>query len=496
VFSVSLKKNTLANYLGQGWQALMGLVFIPLYIRYLGVEAWGLVGFMATMQAWLLLLDMGMSPALAREMARFTAGEISASAIQNLLRSLEIVLGVAALLAGLSAWGLASWLADHWLKHDQLPAHTVVMAIAIMGWIVAGRIFEQLYRGALQGLQRQVWLNAAQAFMATARWAGAAGVLAWISSTVETFFIWQGVVSLITVAVLAFGTHRFLPSDNIKPIFSWTELQRIRRYAGGMLATSLLVLFLTQIDKLLLSTLLPLRSYGYYMLAASVAGSLGFLFSPLTSAVLPRFTELVARNDKPALINMYHRASQFMALIVIPPAVTMAVFAKPLLFIWSGDVELAVQSAPLVTLLALGTMFNAFMNIPYMLQLAHGWSGLAARINLAAVVIFVPALFYFIPRYGTLGAAWIWFILNFCYVIFGVHFMYRRLLLDQKWVWYRNDVFTPLLAATVPILIVFWLWPLSGSFAWIISGILIAVLFSYISSFFFIPATREILARR
>jgi O-antigen/teichoic acid export membrane protein len=68
-----LKRNVIANYLGQGWPALMGLAFIPLYIRYLGVEAWGLVGFMSMMQAWLTLLDMGLTPTLSREMARFKA---------------------------------------------------------------------------------------------------------------------------------------------------------------------------------------------------------------------------------------------------------------------------------------------------------------------------------------------------------------------------------------------------------------------------------------
>ena len=41
---MSLKKNFVANYFGQGWQALMGLAFVPVYIRYLGIESYGLIG--------------------------------------------------------------------------------------------------------------------------------------------------------------------------------------------------------------------------------------------------------------------------------------------------------------------------------------------------------------------------------------------------------------------------------------------------------------------
>lgn len=98
-----LKRNTIANFIGQGWVALMGLAFIPIYIRYLGVEAWGLVGFMSMLQAWFVLLDMGLTPTLSREMARFQAGAHSAQSIRNLLRSLEVIYGGVALVVVPSA---------------------------------------------------------------------------------------------------------------------------------------------------------------------------------------------------------------------------------------------------------------------------------------------------------------------------------------------------------------------------------------------------------
>ena len=53
---MSVKRNVLSNYLGQGWSAVMGLAFVPLYIKYLGIEAYGLIGLFAVMQAWLSLL--------------------------------------------------------------------------------------------------------------------------------------------------------------------------------------------------------------------------------------------------------------------------------------------------------------------------------------------------------------------------------------------------------------------------------------------------------
>ena len=54
---MSLQRNVAANYLASGWAALMGLAFVPWYVRYLGIESYGLIGVFGTMQVWLALLD-------------------------------------------------------------------------------------------------------------------------------------------------------------------------------------------------------------------------------------------------------------------------------------------------------------------------------------------------------------------------------------------------------------------------------------------------------
>lgn len=449
---MSLKKNTIANYLGQGWTALMGLAFIPVYIHYLGVEAWGLVGLMSMLQAWLTLLDMGLTPTLSREMARFQAGAHSAQSIRDLLRSLEVIYGgVAVAVVGI-VWLIAPWVSVHWLSAAQLSAKSVAQAIGIMGLVLAARMVEQIYRGAIQGLQRQVWLNGVQSVMATLRWAGAVGVLAWVDSSIEAFFLWQGLVSLLTMGILARQTYHWLPLRERPARFDLAAIVRIRRFAGGMAATTLLALLLTQVDKLLLSKLVSLEDFGYYALAASAAGALYFLVAPMVNAVSPRLTELVTRSEQPGLIDTYHRASQWLAAVLIPAALMMAAFAEPLLQVWTGNVGLAQQAAPLLALLALGTLCNGFMHVPYTTQLAHGWTGFAVRVNIVAVCFIVPAILWAVPRFGAIGAAWAWLALNAGYVLVSMHFMHRRLLPGEKWRWYRDAVFKPLIIGSITVL--------------------------------------------
>jgi len=439
----SVKRNIIANYLGSGWSALMGLVFVPLYIHYLGMEAYGLIGVFAILQAWLSLLDMGMTPTLNREMARFTAGAHTAQSILDLLRSLEQVCFAIAAGIVVAIWLSASWLSTHWLQAEKLPVEEVAQAIAIIGLVVALRFIESLYRGAILGLQEQVWLSAAGAGLATLRWGGAALVLMWVSPGIDAFFIWQGLVSALTIFSFYFVVHRHMPKTDAAARFSWIQLHGIRRFAAGMMATTLLSLLLMQVDKIILSRLLSLEMFGYYTLAGTVAAVLYQLTGPITQAYYPRFTELLTTGDIPGLINLYHQAAQLVSVIIIPAALMLAFFSESILLLWTGDALLARNAAPLLALLVLGTMLNGLMHIPYMLTLAYAWPGYAVRQNIVAVILLVPAILWATPRYGAIGAAWIWFILNAGYVLLGMHYLHRHLLKHEKWNWYSRDIGLP-----------------------------------------------------
>lgn len=436
----------------------MGLAFIPMYIKYLGIEAYGLIGLFALLQAWLSLLDMGMTPTLGREMARFTGGSHSAQSIRDLLHSIEVIaIGIALLIAGGIALS-ANWIATSWLQAESLPTEVVAQAFVVMGLVTAIRFMENVYRSSIVGLQRQVLFNVINSAMATMRGLGAVGVLIWVSASIEAFFIWQGLVSVATLMILAVTTYSSLPSAERGGRFSLQALRGVWRFAGGMLGITFLGLLLTQVDKILLAKLLALSDFGYYNLAAVVAAGLYMVITPITQAFFPRLCELHARNDQAALIDSYHKGAQLVSVFAGSVAIVVILFAETFLRLWTQDQDLARRTATLLILLTLGNLLNGLMWIPYQTQLAHGWTSLAVHINIAAVAVIVPAIIWATPRFGAEGAAWVWVSLNAGYLLIGIHFMYRRILNTEKWRWYLKDVFMPLLvgSAAASTLAVLW----------------------------------------
>jgi O-antigen/teichoic acid export membrane protein len=488
-----LKRNLVANYLGQGWVAIMGLAFIPLYVKYLGIEAFGLIGLFALLQAWLSLLDIGMTPTLSREMARFSGGTHSAQSIRDLLRSIEVIIsGIAILIASTIALS-ANWIATSWLQIESLPRDVVARAFMLIGLVSAIRFIENIYRSIIIGLQRQVLYNVVNAVFATLRWLGAVGVLVWISASIEAFFIWQGVVSIATLIILIILTYTSLPRAERVGKFSLVALQGIWKFAGGISFVTLLGLLLTQVDKILLSTLLSLKEYGYYTLAAIIAGGLYTVITPITQSFYPRLCELHARNDQAGLINTYHKSAQLISVFAGSVAIVIILFSETFLRLWTQDPELAQQNKTLLSLLILGNLLNGLMCIPYLTQLAHGWTSLAIRINIIAIAIIFPAILLVTPRFGAEGAAWFWVSLNAGYVLIGIHFMYQRILCNEKWSWYIKDVLIPLFPGIVVASVLSLLWSAEKNILNDIVLLTLAALSTFIVMLLSTSTTRQLL---
>ena len=87
------------------------------------------------------------------------------------------------------------------------------------------------------------------------------------------------------------------------------------------------------------------------------------------------------------------------------------------------------------------------MNLPYALQLAHGWTSLTFYTNMVSVIILIPLEILAISYSGAIGAAMVWVILNGSYVIISIPIMHRRLLKGEQKRWYLEDVGGPLITA-------------------------------------------------
>ena len=445
-----VKTNFFANLAGSGWTALVGLACTPLYIRFMGMEAYGLIGFYFMLQGVIQVLDLGLSPTMNREMARYSALPEKTGEARDFVRTLEVGYWAIGILIGCTVWWTAPYIASHWIKAGNISPSEVRRAVTIMGALTALQWPLSFYQGGLLGLQRQVLHNGITIATSTLSGGGALLILWLVSPTVSAFFTWQIAVSLLQAAATTFALWRCLPGSGHSARFVPGITRNIWGFAAGMSGITITALLLTQLDKLILSKMLALTTFGYYILAGMVGNGLsGLLIAPMFNTVFPRFSALVAAGDERSLLEMYHGSTQVMAVMILPAAAVIALFPREIMHLWTGNLEIANNTAPIVSILVAGTALNGLMNLPYALQLSHGWTRIGLAINTFFILTLVPAIILMTRHYGGAGAASVWLGLNGIYMIVGVPLTHRRLLKGEAFRWFTKDVGIPLAGSLI-----------------------------------------------
>ncbi len=483
----SLKINIVANFVGSSWQALISIAVVPFYLKYLGVESYGLIGIFMSFQLFLTVFDFGLSHTLNRELARLSAISDSAKEMRDLTRTLEILNWCSAGILGLFLMALSPIIAMYWVQQGAFTVSTIIQVFVIMSVSFAFQWTILFYVRGLASLQKQVLLNFINIFFVTLRSVGALLVLIYVSQTLQAFLIWQAFVAGLQFLVMALSLWRNLPSLPSSPRFQKVLLKQVRRFAGGMAGIAVVSLILAQIDKIVLSKLVSLETFGYYMLAGTVSTMmLGGIANAVDTAVYPKFSQLVAINDEVRLRELYHQSCQFMSVLLIPSAAVLAFFSWEVLVIWTRDETIAANTYLLLTIVAAATGIHGLLWIPFRMQLAHGWTKLGFYQTVVAILIFVPLIIYGVINYGAIGGAVSLLVLYVGYALIPLQIMHKRILKGELKKWYLNDVGLPLLATFCIMAISSFLLPKQSSWlftiAWVGTTWGIAVLLSTLLS--------------
>lgn len=423
---------------------LAGIVSVPLYLALVGKESFGVIGFFLTIQAALLVLDGGIAVSATRLVAQAQTPQNDTA---NLLRGLASVtwwIGVTiAVLLGF----VASSLARRWLNLSELDPAYVMQALVIAGIAIGARWPLSLYQSVLTGKQAMITISAINVAMTLLSTGGALALMAWVTPDLRLLFGWLAATALIQVlwsraiAIQLIGRGRTSPWDAVLRFF------RLSAPAGWL---GLVGLLLMQVDKLVLSRMVSLDLFGYYVMATMAAGALYALVTPVFNVLYPRFASLAASGSVVELRQFYRSSSLALATLLCPVAAVLAFFADSILLLWTGDPTVASAASLMVCLLSLGTALHGIMFAPYALKLACGASRLALAISAAMLVLSLLVTVFMALRWGGTGAAAAWLTLNVVYVLLGSAVTHRRLMPGLGYRWLMVDVGPPaLLSLTV-----------------------------------------------
>jgi O-antigen/teichoic acid export membrane protein len=492
----NINRNLIANYAGKVWAAIINIAFVPLYIKYMGIEAYGLVGIFATIQPLMTILDLGLSPSINRELARYSATPGHEKQMRNLVRTLEVLYwGIAAVLC-VGVLLLSPLVASKWVHAQLLPVDTIKHAVILMGLSIVIQWPVGFYTGGLMGLQRQVLFNVTNTIIWTLRGVGALVVVMISSDPVLGFFWWQLIMSIVNVGVVAVIMWRALPASRIDSAkFSFDVLRSVWRLAIGMGAVSVVILIFNQLDKIILSKQITLTDFGYYSLAWQVVGSLFMLYYPIYSAFFPVMTQLIAQGDLDSFKEVYHKGSQFMSVAVLPASVIIALFSSDILLIWVRNPTTVANCSFLLSILIVGAAFNGMLCIQYAVSQAFGQTRHMLYVYVITVIVYIPIMLIVTKNYGVLGAAIAFSGISIIQDYIIISIIHAQFIPREHVKWLAYDLGRPLLISLLVGILLKYLvsWPIIGLVG--IVTILICYALTLFAASMVTPATNRIIRR-
>lgn len=435
-----LAKNILYNLLGQGLLLVLGFIAVKYVFTRLGEDTLGVIYFSMTLNAVLFaMLEMGICSTLVREVSSHFNDE--REYVCDLIRTASSFYWGAYVLLAMAIYLGAPLLVEKWIALKTMDTATAIRMVQVLGIGVLTVLPRSLYGSLLRGLQRMEFNNFIEVVTLGLQQFGIIMILALGGSLFAVVYwlagsFWLGLLGYLLVC------GRFFPFRALVPGYSAAVVHRNLRYSSNMAAISMLATVHMQADKVIVSKLLPIGTFGFYAFASSIVSRLTLVTSAISGAAFPSFSALFKTGDRGGLLLQYRKLQDLLCFVTLPVLAAIP-FASLPLFSYLLNAEAAQMLLLPITLLCVGTYMNGTLHIPYIFSLAAGRPEITVRSNFYALFVVLPMTALLIFLFGLVGAGFSWVI----YHIFAYAYAIPRICSQclkipvSEWFWHTLRVF-------------------------------------------------------
>ena len=353
---MSLKINVLSNYIASALNIGIKFLLIPLYIKYLTIDEYGLISFFGTLTSVFVILDLGISLTINKEVASAVAQKKDPLKISNILRTYESVYWLVAVLIFVLIAVFSDFIAQTWLSSETISKSVLSTAVFLMGVTLLFKWPISFYNNALAGFQKMLTMNAVKVVVNILNFFALWILFKLYNLNILGYFNFLIALSALNILMLIFFVWKYKGLDFLKAKFIINIFLRGKKFMLGAGYFSLVLTFYVLIDKLIISKYFTLTELGYYSIISTV--SLGFLQSayPISSALFPKFVENYAKNKKEDSFMVFRKSYQILMILLFTLSSLLFIFKEQILYLWLQDKEVVSRSLLYLNPLLMGAV--------------------------------------------------------------------------------------------------------------------------------------------
>ena len=399
-----LARNTVWNLAGQAAPMAVALFAVPMLIRHIGTDRFGVLTIAWMVVGYFSLFDLG----LGRAMTNLVAQSLGGNRLDELPAIVWTANGVMAIMGiagGIVLAAVSPVLTHSLLKIPPALQGETLHSLFLLSISVPMVISTAGFRGILEAQQKFGLLNVVKIPMGVATFLAPVAVLPFTNSL--TALIGALVVARALFLAVCIGLAlRELPALRHRFAFSRALLRPLFVFGGWMTVSNVVSPLMMYVDRFLIGSLLTIAAVAYYATPYEVATKLLIVPGALVGVMFPAFSAALAA-DRPRAGMLYRRSARYVALFLFPASFVLIVFGRDILQLWLGS-EFAQHSTRVLQILSLGVLANGLALIPFALIQGTGRADITGKLHLMELPFYLAAVWYLTVHYGIVGTAVAW----------------------------------------------------------------------------------------
>ena len=380
----------------------VSLLTLPLAVRYLGADRYGVWATITTTAVWINLFDLGIANTLTNEISRAYALKDKDAARRYFTNSLALTLAVATSVGLLVAsfvryvnWGKIFNVGPHVSATE--VGRTVVAAVSLMLLALPCNLVSKLLAG-YQELHRNSVASAGGAI------ASLIGLMLGIAMHVSMPALYVMSLGCIPFASLVMMLVVLWQKPWLFPKLSALELRSMRQLlASGssffLIQVAAVVVFSS--DNLIVSHYLGAAEVTPYSVTWRLAGLTALLQSLMFAALWPAYAEAYAKHEFQWIRRTFLLTLKGVVALNVLCAAGLVLFGKIVIRVWAGPA--AVPGGYLLMAMAIWIVVNGFMSVESCLLAALNRTRAQAVLSVVAAGLNITLSVVLVRHIGALG---------------------------------------------------------------------------------------------
>jgi O-antigen/teichoic acid export membrane protein len=399
-----LTRNTVLSLIGQGSPLVVAIFAIPLLIRGLGTDRFGILTLMWMVVGYFSLFDLGMGRALTKLVAE-NLGAGQEQEIPVLVWTSMFLMLLAGLLGTAAVCLFSPWLVRSALKIPKAIQSETLYALYVLALAIPIVISTAGLRGILEAHQRFDLCNAVRIPMGIFTFLGPLLVLPFSRNLlpIVTISVIGRLFAWLASLLLCFY---IMPSLRRGIALRKVAVRRLLSFGSWMTVTNIISPLMVYMDRFLIGAFLSVTAVAYYATPYEVVTKLWIFPGALVSVLFPAFsTSFVQDHNRTGIL--FRQGVKYLFLVLFPLTLVIVTMAHEGLSIWLGA-EFAHHSTGVLQWLAVGVFINSLAHIPFALVQGVGRPDLTAKLHLIELPFYLLVVWWLIHAYGIDGAAIAW----------------------------------------------------------------------------------------